>query len=292
MSSFLLSAKADDLENKILSLEHFDDFEDDNFEDFEDFEMDSLESLYDESFENFRKKGYSSAAANKAALGKVKVVKGTRAAKAVQARKGYKSALINNVAPMGIKGDVRAMLDIVVRRNTHTINEVLYVPLFGAVHKESLYNQIVNRYGGSAKITAITTQPDGNLRFTYTSGILTDTVDVICNQVPYATFLAASAFDNFQVFNSRYSLANPAQLNQFSQIYSSVNKTLFGQAIENQLTVNQFKDPRQYQNGIVDVRATMNFDLNTALVVGTIDDAVEFTLGLFVNSFSSSARRN
>ena len=290
MSSFLLSAKADDLENKILSLEHFDDFEDDNFEDFEDFEMDSLESLYDESFENFRKKGYSSAAANKAALGKVKVVKGTRAAKAVQARKGYKSALINNVTPMGIKGDVRAMLDIVIERNTANIPGSLPVPIFGGIHRESNYQQIVSRYT-AARITSVTTTASGNLLLTYAQGVLTDTIEVRCNQVPYATFLEASKFDTFTVFNSRYALANPAQLSQFSEIYASVNKTLFGQAIENQLTVNQFKDPRQFQNGIVDVKAQMSFDKDTALVVGTIDQAVEFTLGLFVNSFASGSRR-
>jgi len=211
--------------------------------------------------------------------------------------KGY-----HNIAaiPNGVKihpnqkgtGD-KAQFDIVISRATATIASNLECMIFGAQHLDGGYgNGMVNpASGGSFVVTGgIWNTLPTTVRFAHTVGANTDNINITCNQVNYPTFLKASLNATYRISNIRYSLNNPAQLDQFTTPFEVRTKSLFGKADQNPISVTSFKKPEQYQNGIIDLPVEIMVDGETGIMVSMTPLAVTITLSVFVERFNKQDR--
>ena len=127
-------------------------------------------------------------------------------------------------------------------------------------------------------------------RSDHTVGANTDNINITCNQVNYPTFLKASLNATYRISNIRYSLNNPAQLDQFTTPFEVRTKSLFGKADQNPISVTSFKKPEQYQNGIIDLPVEIMVDGETGIMVSMTPLAVTITLSVFVERFNKQDR--
>jgi hypothetical protein len=190
---------------------------------------------------------------------------------------------------------LKAQFDIRVMRNSANIADDLEAIIFGMTFFQSGYLGIINPpTGGTVTVAGGTnvSLPD-RIRFTYVVGLNTDTIDVMCNQLPYPGFLSAMSNANFLLSNIRYSLDNAAQTGQFSMPFEFRQKSLFGKGDQNPITVIAFKKPEQFQAGIIDlpVEAPISREDAIALKVAAITTD-PFTLSCFVEHFDKQDRSN
>lgn len=276
------------IHKKASSLEHFDeDFEDFDGENYEDFEDEAYETEFLEHAEKLKKRGVVPTKARQGAYAKMTAKYGTRFKKAMSraSKKGSSSLIGKN--PFY---DASAMFDIIIKRKSVNIAQALPVPLFAAIHYNAKYKSVIGQYlPSNISITTIAVDSNGNVIVTYTNSVddAVDTVEISCVQVPYITFLGASQFNAMRIGKFRYQLSDATQLTQFNQIFDVVEKTLFGKGSQNQVSVGAFKDPRQYQAGIIDVDNAIDINLETGIVVGLIAvDEFSTTLSCFVERFN------
>ena len=187
----------------------------------------------------------------------------------------------------------KAQFNIRVIRNSANIAQSLEVAIFGEQHFSSGYLRVLNPpIGGTVTVAGGTNVnlPD-RVRFTYTVGANVDTVDVLCNELPYPAFLAAMSNANFLLSNIRYSLDNPAQLGQFSELLEVRQRSLFGKADQNEINVISFKDPDQFQAGIIDIPMDIPISREDLLVNKVAAITTDpFTLACFVQHFYKQDR--
>lgn len=247
-------------------------------------DLESLEA-FDSTVENFVRLGNSLPNARKMA---VRAMKGTETIGAA-----------SGVKVMGAGADkygAAAQFDVKVTRNTGNINRVLPVALFGAIDYEGNYSAVLGTYLPSG-VTVAVAKSSGNMVFTYTEGVATDTITVTCSQVAYNSFLQATITDVMTVRAIRYTLTDTTQLTNFDNIFAVVKRSLYGSDKRDNISVTSYREPNQFQSGIIDIGDVKNgssnvtsIDKETSIVIGMNDTlasgAFTATLSLFVNSYN------
>lgn len=91
--------------------------------------------------------------------------------------------------------------------------------------------------------------------FLFTNPVTGDWMGVIvhCNQVAYGALLDATNSDRFVISAIRFALPNPATLTQYGEQITYLYQSLFGKAITDSLNPLSYKDPNQFQAGIIDI---------------------------------------
>lgn len=247
----------------------------------------NLESLeaFDNTVENFVRVGHSLPNARKMA---------------VSAMKGRETiGASSQVKVMGSGADkygAAAQFDIKVTRNSGNINRVLPVALFGAIDFEGGYSAVLGTYLASG-VTVAVAKVSGNMVFTYTEGAAVDTITVTCSQVAYNSFLQSTITDVMSVRAVRYTITDSTQLTNFDNIFAVVKRSLYGSDKRDNISVTSYREPNQFQSGIIDIGDVKNgssnvttIDKETTLVIGMNDlgasGAFTATLSLFVNSYN------
>lgn len=186
-----------------------------------------------------------------------------------------------------------AQFDITITRLTHAINQSLPVAIFAPQELENGYREMLAPYiPTGVTLTAVNyseldskpTQVD----FVYTSGNDSDTLEVRCVQYPYPSFLKSAITDKFRASKMRYSLSDATILSQFSEVFNIRQASMFGKTTTNKISVGANKDPRQYQNGIIDIDGAYPIDKETGFVIGICDPGANnfrVTLSMFIEKF-------
>lgn len=190
-----------------------------------------------------------------------------------------------------------AQFGIKMTRLTAAIAQPLPVPVFNPVDAEDFYRKTLGpllppgvvvsslRYGSGAGL------PD-TLEITYTSGALSDIVNVTCTSMPYPAFLRSLIADKFAINKIRMTLSDPAQLAQFDQKLTAASYTLFGLGEQNETTPSNFRSPQQYQDGIVDVDLDFKFDKQTGLAFPVLPVAnLAVQMNFFCPRFEQTSAR-
>lgn len=184
-----------------------------------------------------------------------------------------------------------AQFDIVITRNSANIAQALPVILFGTQDALNGYRALVSGLlTGGTVLTSVrygenVSQPNA-LRFTYTNGGVSDTIDVSCPQYPYPSMLTSGITDLLKLSKIRYSISDTTQLSQFSNGHAIVQRTMFGKKSENTISIGAYKRPDQFQNGIIDVDGTFDVDKETGILM-SINASAGFsvTWSMFVEKF-------
>jgi hypothetical protein len=150
-----------------------------------------------------------------------------------------------------------AIFDIVVSRDTAAIaGTALPFALFGSQHIDSQYNGIITAVNGATLTVknGIIGAAGNTTKFSYLVGGDTDVITIECTSgSTYPAFLRALDSGRFRINKIRMQLSDSAQLTQFSQEFSYFDYSMFGKESKNKLSVSSFKDPNQFQSGIVDI---------------------------------------
>ena len=113
-----------------------------------------------------------------------------------------------------------AQFDIIITRNSANIAGVdLPVCVFGPLDLENEYSQVITLPTGAAlTVTSGYANDRPNaLRFSYTVGANTDTVDITCQQYPYPSFIKATMVDLFRLSKIRYTISDTTLTDQFQK---------------------------------------------------------------------------
>ena len=190
-----------------------------------------------------------------------------------------------------------AQFDVIVTRNTATINAALPVALFGIVDLEGAYRSVLNNLPAGVTLTSVTNS-NGNIIFTYADGAgHTDTITITCNQIAYASFIRASQTDPMVVKAIRYIVASNA-LDQFSQNFQFVKRSIFGNDDRMNVTPTTYLSPDQFQQNRVDMgnvkgsEVFATLDKETSINIGVLNAATSFTLSFFISAYDKLNARN
>ncbi len=184
-----------------------------------------------------------------------------------------------------------AIFDITISRASANINASLPLPIFGCLDKESNYTEIINQdLPAGTVLTSITTSPTGKgLRFTYTSGLNVDTIDVECAQVPYVNILRASQTSLLKMQQNKLQISDVTKQTQFSQKVGIVVNTIFGKNTSDSYTPNQFKSDLQNQNDIRTITTVTDIDSETSMVFLVIPEAsFSLTFTSYIQKFETN----
>lgn len=117
----------------------------------------------------------------------------------------------------------------------------------------------------------------------YTVGL----VILRCPQVGYAKLVDSLSSDRFWINNVRYVLTDTsaAGLLQYDNSLKVQKQSLFGLFNENEVSPTAYKQPQQFQAGIVDVPIDQGVDKNVAMNTYINYDSVAQKLSFFVRNF-------
>lgn len=213
-------------------------------------------------------------------------------AKAIEATKG--SAINRAVTGAGAdKYNASAQFSIKIVRNSANIAEILPVPLFGAIDLQGKYAQSLGGYMPAGVSLESVANINGVLRFTYTDGTDTDTIDITCSQIAYASFVYSTLTDVMSIRAIRYKINSDAQLSNFSNQFTIVKKSLFGKKDSDDINVTSYQDPTQFLKDVIDIGDVRNVasvvtsvDKETSIVVGMNAGAFSIELSTFVAKFN------
>ena len=99
----------------------------------------------------------------------------------------------------------------------------------------------------------------------------------------YANMLNALASDTFSINKVRYQLTDPTLLGQFNNPIQLINISLFGAAKTDNVDPTAYKQPQQFQAGIIDIGINQMFYKAIGWGIYTNYDSVSYTLSVFVN---------
>lgn len=129
---------------------------------------------------------------------------------------------------------------------------------------------------------------NGDLIIVFTSalpGSGTTTLALIilrCTQVAYGTLLNALNSDRFVMNYIRYALADATQVAQFAYQIGIFKQSLFGKSEIDYISPNSYKDPKNYQAGIIDIPLKYGVDKNRTLGSYNLYTNVDMTWSIFV----------
>jgi hypothetical protein len=109
---------------------------------------------------------------------------------------------------------------------------------------------------------------------------------VRCDNVGYATLLDAVASDVFWINNIRYIISDSAQLGQFDNSIQVLTLSLFGKFQSDSISPNAFKQPDQFQNGIIDVPVQKGIDKSVVMAMYVNTAATSLQWSIFVRAYN------
>lgn len=98
----------------------------------------------------------------------------------------------------------------------------------------------------------------------------------------YLNMLNALSSDVFAINKVRYQL-DPSLITQFNNPIQLINQSLFGAAKTDNVDPTAYKQPQQFQAGIIDIGINQQFYKAIGWGIYTNFDAVSYTLSFFVN---------
>ncbi len=272
--------------NKATSLEHYDE----DYEDYEieDYEQEAFEQEFFDTIEHFKKKGLSSTASRAQAHKKLSAKHGKKFGKAIT---NAQKKSTNSPGSIGANPfyDAAAQFDITVTRVSANIASSLTVPLFASLHFDAKYISVMGNYlPAGVTISSIAINATGDVVFTLTDGVGTDTIKVSCTQIPYITFINALNYTAMRLSKVRYALSDITKLAQFNQPFETYSKSIFGKHAGNGLSLAAVNDPKYLNNGVRDLDNTIDINNETAVIIGIIN-VVGFSV--CISSFVSGYNR-
>ena len=208
--------------------------------------------------------------------------KATAVSKKIISKSGSNSDLVRNTSPE----DGIADFTINVTRNTNNIASPLPFLLFGVNYVENQYRELLSPFLLNAVVlTSVLYDSSGNMIFTFTLGAAVDTITISCNEAPYSVFLQSTRTDLIKIQKVRYNISDTTKLANYSQPMAIVQKSLFGTLVNNKISVTKYKNPQQFQNGIVDVMASFDVDKTKGLVHYMIQNLSTIELNHFVSDY-------
>jgi hypothetical protein len=105
-----------------------------------------------------------------------------------------------------------------------------------------------------------------------------------CTQVAYGTLLNAMASDRFVINLVRYILTDttPAGLLQYANQIALLKLSLFGKADKDFVSPNSYKQPKDFQNGIIDIPLKKGLDKQETIATYVNYDVSDFQWSVFV----------
>lgn len=139
-------------------------------------------------------------------------------------------------------------------------------------------------------VTALLQVGDICIPFTATTAGPVYTVGLVilrCPQVGYAKLVDSLSSDRFWINNVRYTLTDTssAGLLQYDNSLKVQKQSLFGLFNENEVAPTAYKQPQQFQAGIVDIPIDQGVDKNVTIGTYINYDSVNGKLSFFVRSF-------
>jgi hypothetical protein len=171
-----------------------------------------------------------------------------------------------------------ASFTITAKRITSRINEVLEAPIFGVIDRYSGFKKVLNLPAG-VTVKQIDYGIDKGALFAeklvivYTDGTFDDSIEITCQQNPYPILLEATRTDILRAQGVRLSLSDATAVSQFSEQFNVVKRSMTGRAVNDSLTPDQYKQPTQFQTGIVDLPVSLTIDKETTITQGMIPQA-------------------
>jgi hypothetical protein len=192
-----------------------------------------------------------------------------------------------------------AQFDIHIERLTNATGVDLPVPLFGGFDSLSAYQSVISQFlpagvtlsalsiGNSEAGTGTTTGKSATsvvLSFTKAGGTpTTDKIVITLGQYDYPAFLGALRTSKFTISNARYNISNTdTGLQQLTKPFKSIERSMFGAYIQNDIPLSSAKTPYQMQNGIVDINGTFKVNAQTSWVLQFGPISQEVTISAFV----------
>ena len=180
-----------------------------------------------------------------------------------------------------------ATFDILITRDTALLPFTLPVALFGVLDQESDYVELLSSFLPVGVTYTIARGADRkSLNFIFTNGIVTDTINVSCNQVPYVNLLIAGLDSVFKMQQNKLQISDTAQQLQFSKAITIFNKSFFGHSENDTITPNQYKTDLQNQNDIRTINQILDIDKQRSMVFQIVPVAAfTVTMSSFVQKY-------
>jgi len=200
---------------------------------------------------------------------------------------GYRAGFEPSSAAVGRA--LSAQFDIQITRNGADTGVDLPVPIFGAYDIASKYNGVLTLPSG-VTITALSVGAVGSetqVIISYTKAADTDQIVITISQYDYPSFLQALLASRFIVSNARYSVSDTSAtgIQQLTKPFSSIERSMFGAFLKNDIPLSSSKSPFQFQNGIVDILGTFNITAQTTWVLQfQPNDGQQVTISAFVSA--------
>ena len=202
-------------------------------------------------------------------------------------RSGYRAGF--EPSTMSAGKNLAAQFDLKIKRLTAAVTDDVPVPIFGAFDIASKYNGVL-QFPSGVSITAISigaVATENQVRITYTKAASNDIVQITIAQYPYPAFLNALLGSRFIISNARYSISDTGAtgLQQLTKPFKSVDRSMFGALLQNDIPLSSAKTPYQNQVGIVDINGTFNVTAQTTWVLDFQALAnQEVTISMFVTN--------
>ena len=181
-------------------------------------------------------------------------------------------------ATANIAANAAASFTITAKRLTATINEILEAPIFGVIDRYSGYSKVISLPAG-VTVNSIAYGVDKGIAdankmvIEYTDGTNEDKIEVTCQQNPYPLLLESTRTDLLRAQGVRLSLSDSTAVSQFDQQFNVVKRSMTGRSVNDSLTPSQYKQPTQFQTGIVDLPVNISVDKETTITCGIIPQA-------------------
>jgi len=202
-------------------------------------------------------------------------------------RSGYRAGFEPSTISAG--KNLAAQFDLKIKRLTAAVTDDVPVPIFGAFDIASKYNGVLS-FPSGVSISALTVGAVGTenqVRISYTKSASTDIVQITISQYPYPAFLNALLGSRFIISNARYSISDTSAtgLQQLTKPFKSVDRSMFGALLQNDIPLSSAKTPYQNQVGIVDINGTFNVTAQTTWILDFQSLAnQEVTISMFVTN--------
>lgn len=202
-----------------------------------------------------------------------------------------KSVVKPSGSPVVVEGENAATFNIKVEKITNTIAVPCPFILFGALHLINEYADIALPNGFT--ITAFSAPNDTFIEMAVSNdgGITNDQIRITCDQIPITSFIQALLAEKMKVNYIRWQIpVDPAapgyvdiQANQTLVLY---DRTIFGLERSNKVNPGDYKEPQQFQSGIIDLMISPLIDKQKYWIHYIVDHVgLVLTYTMFVKQF-------
>lgn len=195
--------------------------------------------------------------------------------------------------------NLAAQFDLHIVRNSANIAADLPIALFGGFDSVAAYTGVISQFLptgvtlkalsiGNTEVgsgtTSATYKSSTTVNFTFAkTGSTDDIVTLYLGQYDYPSFLAALRTSKFVVSNARYNISDTSTgLPQLTKPFKSIERSMFGAYVSNDIPLSSAKTPYQMQNGIVDINGTFKVNAQTSWVLLFGAVAQEVVISSFV----------